>query len=63
MLWNLKRMMNDKYAGTRRSKDSNTLKVSYTECKTVQFAITPGMIFDVEKIENRYKIVFWTTVY
>lgn len=54
---------NDKYAETTRPKDSNTLKVFYRECKTVQFGITPGMIFDVEKIEGRYQIVFWTSVY
>lgn len=53
----------DKYKGTVTSKDSRSLRVFYKECQTVQFAITPGMIFDVEKASNRYKIVSWTSVY
>jgi len=54
---------NDKYNSTVTSKDSRSLRVFYKECQTVQFAITPGMIFDVEKTSNRYKIVSWTSVY
>ncbi len=54
---------NDKYNSTVTSKDSRSLRVFYKECQTVQFAITPGMIFDAEKTSNRYKIVSWTSVY
>ena len=54
---------NDKYVGTTTVQDSSKLKIYYTKCKTVQFAITPGMMFNVKKISNRYKIVFWTSVY
>ena len=54
---------NDKYVGTVKAKDSSKIQIHYTKCKTAQFAITPGMMFDVKKISNRYKIVFWTSVY
>ncbi len=54
---------NDKYTGTVTAKDYSKLQIFYTECKQVQFGITPGMIFDVEKISNRYKIVTWSSVY
>ena len=54
---------NDKYTGTVTSKDYSKVQIFYTDCKRVQFGITPGMIFDVEKISNRYKIVMWSSVY
>jgi len=53
---------NDKYTGTTTPKESSTMQIHYTEWKTVQFAITPGMIFDVKKIANGYKIVRWSSV-
>jgi len=54
---------NDKYTGTTTSEDASKLKIFYTECKTVQFAITPGMIFNVMIIDNSYNIVSWTSAY